>query len=247
MTKINSAILLLGGKGSRLKPITLSVNKHMLPIYNQPLALVAVEFLLKLGIKKIITVINPEDIERYKRLFEMYRNKLIIELVAQKTSLGTAHAIKLCEKKLEGEKYFATYWGDNVFEFADKQLLQTELGPSKARIFITSVIDPENYGVIEIKNNKIISIEDKPKKPKSNFACTGFMLFSHSVFEKIDQIYKNENHEWDIMDVIRSFHKKGSLDYQHIKGRWFDAGVSPESLFQVSKFARKHKINKTND
>ncbi len=247
MNKVNTAIVLLGGKGIRLKPLTLSVNKHMLSVYDRPLAQIAVDFLSELGIKRIIAVINKEDLSRYKRLFEVYKTKLKIEFVFQDAPLGTAHAVKLCEEKLKGENCFATYWGDNVFEFADKKLLQNRLGINKAKIYITSVKDPENYGVIELKDNVIISIEDKPTNPRSSLICVGFMLFNNDVFNKIDKISQNKKQEWDIMDAIRSFHKEGSLGYQAIKGKWFDAGVSVETLFKVSEFARKHKINKRNE
>ena len=102
MNKVNTAIVLLGGKGIRLKPLTLSVNKHMLSVYDRPLAQIAVDFLSELGIKRIIAVINKEDLSRYKRLFEVYKTKLKIEFVFQDAPLGTAHAVKLCEEKLKG-------------------------------------------------------------------------------------------------------------------------------------------------
>lgn len=246
MNKVNTAIVLLGGNGIRLKPLTLTMNKHMLPIYDKTLAQIAVDFLLELGIKRIIAVIKKEDLDRYKRLFEIYKTKLKIEFVFQELPLGTAHAIKLCEEKLKDENCFVTYWGDNVFEFVDRKLLQKRLGVHKARIHIASVKDPENYGVIEVKHNKIISIEDKPSRPKSNLICVDFMLFSNNVFDEIDKISKNKKQEWDIMDAIRSFHEDGTLGYQTISGKWFDAGVSVEALFKVAEFARKYRINKRN-
>jgi glucose-1-phosphate thymidylyltransferase len=245
MFKIKTAILLLGGKGFRLTPLTLLVNKHMLPIYDRSLAQIALDFLYKLGIKRIIAVINQEDAVRYRRLFALYRKKLEIDYVFQDPPQGTAHAIKLCESKLDNERYFVTYWGDNVFEFVDKKLLQTGLGSYRARIHIARVEDPKNYGVVEIKNRNIVSIEEKPKKPKSDDVCAGFMIFHGSVFREIDKTFKNSGQEWDIMDVIRKFCEEGVLDYLEIKGKWFDAGVSIDSLFKTSEFARRYKINKT--
>lgn len=245
MIRVNTGIVLLGGRGVRLQPLTIAVNKHLLPVYDRPLAQVAIEFLVKSGIKNIIAVINRADKSKYQKLLnDGNQFSCHIDYVIQAVPLGTAHAIKICEEKLKNRETFVTLWGDNIFEFANKQSVLSPLNGYLARIHIVKVDDPENYGVVEIKAGKILNIEEKLPKPKSKFVCTGFMIFNNEVFKRIEKLQKNKKDEWDIMNVLKAYREEGRLDYKMVKGRWLDAGVSFESLFKTSKFVRDCGVNK---
>lgn len=245
MVQPNTGIVLLGGRGVRLYPLTIAVNKHFLPAYNKPLALFAIGFLVKSGIKNVIAVINQEDKSKYQKLLnDGSQFNCHIDYIIQETPLGTAHAVKLCEEKIKSRETFVTLWGDNIFEFTNRESVFSPIDDYLARIHIIKMDDPKNYGVIEIKTGKILSIEEKPSRPKDKFVCTGFMIFNKEVFKRIGKLPKNKKNEWDIMNVLKEYQEEGKLDYRIIKGRWLDAGVSFESLFKTSEFVRNYGVNK---
>lgn len=238
-------ILLLAGSGSRLSPLTSVVNKHFLPIYDKPMALHALEFLQESGIKKIVVITNPEEVDLIAELFDSYKqaNTELLYIVQDKP-LGTAHAIKLSEK-LVTEKSFFTLWGDNIFEYNLRSSVQQEL-VGKCRLHLTRISNPQEFGVLEIdEKERIISIEDKPEFPKSNTICTGFMGFNSEVFGMFDKIKPNVKGELDIMDIVRIYQVEKMLEYVFIKGSWLDAGVSFETLFAAAILAKEKGLNKT--
>lgn len=244
----NNGIILLGGRGKRLGSLTSAVNKHLLPVYDQPLALLGIDLLLKLGVKQIIAVTDAKDQNIYQALFETYKERVnypfTIKYAIQNKPLGTAHAISLCKKYLRGQEKFWCLWGDNVFEFVPWESQKKPLKKGTLRIHIIKTKRPENFGVVEIKNGKVISLEEKPTRPKSNYICTGLFLFPSEIFSKINKLSPNRKGEKDIMDVIKVYMREDRLDYQLIRGRWFDIGVSPKSLLAANLFAYKSGVNK---
>lgn len=237
-------ILLLGGTGSRLRPLTDAMNKQLLPIYDKPLALYSLDFLEKSGIRKIVVVANPKDVDLFAKLFDVNkRSETEISYAVQDAPLGTANAIKLAEKYITEESFFSL-WGDSVFEFNLEASVGEKLN-GLSRLHLTKVDNPQNFGVVEIDAlGKILSIEDKPKKPKSNIICTGFMGFKSEVFGMIDKIESNSKGEFDIMNAIREVHSQNMLEYSFIKGTWLDAGVSFDMLLAASLLAKTKGLNK---
>ena len=237
-------ILLLGGYGARLRPLTDVVNKHLLPIYDKPLALHALELLERSGIHKIVVVTNPHDINLFARLFEANKQtETEIFYAVQDKPLGTANAIKLGEQYITENSLFSL-WGDNVFEFNLKSSVRKQLN-GLFRLHLAEVTNPQDFGVVEIDQcGKILSIEDKPQYPKSNLVCTGFMGFKSEVFDMVDKVQSNTQGEYDIMDTIRTIHKQNMLEYAFINGSWLDAGVSFDTLLAASVLAKEKGLNK---
>lgn len=237
--------LLLGGHGSRLYPLTAVINKHLLPVYDKPIALHALEFLQESGIKKIIVITNPEEVDLVAELFDSNKEaKTDLSYVVQDKPLGTAHAIKLGEK-IVTENNFFTLWGDNVFEYNLRSSVQQKL-IGRCRLHLTRVSNPHEFGVVEIdENERIINIEEKPELPKSNTVCTGFMGFSSEVFGMLGKLKPNIRGELDIMDIVRMAQADNALEYVFIKGGWLDAGVSFETFFAAAVLAKEKGLNKT--
>ena len=238
-------ILLLGGNGARLYPLTAAINKHLLPVYDKPMSLYAFDFLQESGIRKIIAVTSPKDVDLFAKLFESNKqaNTDVLYIVQDKP-LGTAHAIKLGEKLVTGNNFF-TLWGDNIFEYHLRSSVRQRL-QGKCRLHLTQVNNPQEFGVVEIdERGRIVSIEDKPRLPKSNIICTGFMGFSSEAFGLIGKIKPNVKGELDIMDVVRMAQAEKMLEYVFVKGSWIDAGVSFEALLAAAILAKEKGLNKT--
>lgn len=242
--EVASGVLLLGGRGSRLRPLTDVVNKNLLPIYNKPLALHSFEFLENSGIQRIVVVTNPRDIDLFAELLEKNKKaKTEVFFVVQEKPLGTADGIKQAEKYLT-EDHFFSLWGDNVFEFSLGSSVSRNI-EGLARLHLACVSNPQDFGVVEMdKVGRIASIVDKPQLPKSNIVCTGFMGFKSQIFDMIKNTTLNKQGEFDIMDAIRLIHSQGILEYAFIKGDWIDAGVSFDTLLKASILAKESGINK---
>ena len=237
-------ILFLGGSGSRLSPLTDTLNKHQLPVYDKPIALHSINFLEQSGIRKIVVIVNPQDVDVYSRLLELNKQPPTELLyVIQNSPLGTAHGIKLARDFITENNFFSL-WGDNIFEFNLASSVGREIG-GKCRLHLARVRNPQDFGVVEIdKRGRILSIIDKPQKPKSKIVCTGFMGFNSEVFEMIGRIRPNKRGEYDIMDVVRMIHDENLLEYAFIKGYWLDAAVSFDTLLAASILAKEKGINK---
>ncbi len=237
-------VLLLAGLGSRLSPVTDVVNKNLLPVYDKPMALHSLDFLQKSGIRKIIVVANPKDAESFSRLFELNKQpETSLFYVVQDKPLGTAHAIKLVKQFITEDEFFSL-WGDNVFEFNLGFSVSTPLS-GMCRIHLTRVGNPQDFGVVEIDRRKrILRIADKPKNPRSNIVCTGFMGFKSEVFGLVKNIAPNPKGEYDIMGVVRLTHSQNMLEYAFIRGSWIDAGVSFDTLLKASILAKEKGLNR---
>ena len=238
-------VLLLAGLGSRLSPVTDVVNKHLLPIYDKPMALHSLDFLQKSGIRKIVVVANPKDVDLFSRLFELNKQpETSLFYVVQIEPLGTAHAINLARQFITENEFFSL-WGDNVFEFNLESSASRKI-EGKCRLHLARVKNPQDFGVVEIDGHgEILSIIDKPQNPRSNVVCAGFMGFKSEVFGMIDKVQPNNKGEYDIMNVVRMTQKEKVLEYVFTKGGWVDACVSFDTLLVASILAKERGLNKS--
>jgi len=230
-------IILAGGCGTRLNPLTLTVTKHLLPVYNKPMIYYPMKTLADAGIKDVMVVVGHEaswQIVGYlKDGFEFRLNSLYYAY--QKEPLGIANALSLTEKFVNGDR-MTVILGDNLFNYNFKKdiddfssvLIKGIEGDTfynaGAKVFLKKIDDPKRFGVAEIKDNKLIGIEEKPKEPKSNYAVTGCYLYDSSVFEIIKGLKKSDRGEFEISDVNQCYIENGLMDYKIIKGNWGDMG-----------------------
>ena len=233
-------IILAGGTGSRLHPITISVSKHLLPIYDKPMIYYSLSILMLAGIRNILIITTPDDLNIYKKLLgDGSRLGISLEYAIQNKPEGLAQAFLIGEKFI-GSDPVSLILGDNIFYGQGlttllKKASNREIG---ATIFGYKIKDPENFGVIEHdKDFKVISIEEKPVKPKSNMIGTGLYFYDNSVIERAKSIKKSERGEYEITCLNNTYLKDGSLNLE-ILGRgfaWLDTGTH-ESLLQASQF-----------
>lgn len=235
-------VILAGGHGTRLRPLTLITNKHLLPVYDKPMILYPLETLKKSGISEIMIVCGKEHGGHFMSFLgsgKEYGVKLSYAL--QGEAGGIAEALKLAEDFSDGEK-IAVILGDNIFQgdfLKDIKKFEKENG---SKVFVKQVKDPERFGVVEIKNGKITGIVEKPKKPKSNLVTTGFYLYDPDVFQKINKLKPSHRGELEITDVHNMYIKKGKMTYGLVRGFWSDAGTF-ESLLKVAEWtSKKHGI-----
>jgi len=237
-------VILAGGLGTRLYPLTYATNKHLLPIYDKPMIFYPIETLVKAGIDEVIVVTGGPHAGHFLRVLKTGKELGLkhLEYTFQEKEGGIAEALSLCEDFAGGEPV-AVILGDNTTD-ADisKAVSSFESG---ARIFLKKVPDPKRFGVpvFDPKDNKkIIKIEEKPKRPKSNFAVTGLYIYDHRVFDLIRKCKPSGRGELEITDVNNFYIKEGSMDWAILSGFWSDAGTF-ESLFKSSAFWAK-KIQK---
>lgn len=234
-------IILAGGKGTRLSPISKVSNKHLLPVYNKPMIYYPLETLAYAGVKNILIISGPEHAGHFLNLLGSGRGFGVrLSYEVQEEAGGIAQALGLAEDFSDNEKIVAIL-GDNIFK--DNKSIKTAVGKFKkqrggARIFLKEVEDANRFGVAEISSNKIIGIEEKPKKPKTNFAVTGLYMYDKNVFKIIKKLKPSKRGELEITDVNNAYIKKGLMEYSVVKGAWTDAGTF-DSLLRASVIASK--------
>lgn len=236
-------IILAGGSGTRLRPITKVTSKQLLPIYNKPMIYWPLETLIKAGIKDILIIVAPENAGDFLKLLgsgKEFGVKFTYEI--QDKPEGIAQAFLIGENFI-GDDSVTLILGDNLFEDDFSEAVKSF--KNGARIFAKEIPDPERFGVIEFNENmQAVSIEEKPKKPKSKFAVTGFYIYDNSVIKKTKNLHSSARGELEITDLNTQFLKEKQLDVHVVKGRWFDTGTF-ESLFEATKMAREME-QKTN-
>jgi glucose-1-phosphate thymidylyltransferase len=241
------AVILAGGTGSRLFPTTYVINKHLLPIYNKPMIYYPLSLVMLTKIREVVFVVNPEDIPLYKKLFGEGENLgMKIMYAVQEKPLGLAHALLTAEKFInDGEVKHSVclVLGDNIFfgHGIAEILYQAKDDVEKnggAYVFGYFVKDPERYGVVEFDSGgRVISIEEKPKNPKSNFAVVGLYFYDNTVFEKAKKIKPSWRGELEITSVNEEYLKERKLKVK-LLGRgfaWFDAGTH-DSFLEAGEF-----------
>ena len=238
-------IILAGGSGTRLYPITKGISKQLLPLYDKPMIYYPLSVLMLSGIKDILIISNPEYIENYKMLFgDGSQLGLNIEYKVQKEPKGLAEAFIIGEEFIEDQDVCLVL-GDNVFfGHGLTEILSNAVGniknENKATVFGYYVNDPERYGVVEFdKNGKVISIEEKPQNPKSNYAVVGLYFYPNDVIKKAHKVKPSNRGEIEITSINEMYLKEDRLKVE-LLGRgyaWFDTGTH-ESLLDAGNFIR---------
>jgi len=229
-------IILAGGTGSRLNPITLSVSKQMLPIYDKPLIYYPLCTLMELGIKEVLIICRPDDIKKFNYLLgNGSKWGISIKYKTQKNPNGIAESF-IIGKKFIGNNQVALILGDNIFYGPGFKNIKPK--EKKAIVFGYKVPDPERYGVVTFgKHNIVKSIEEKPKNPKSNYAVTGLYIYDNNVVEYAENLKPSRRGELEITDINKIFLKDNLLEVNLLQQgwAWLDAGT-PDSLLQASNY-----------
>ncbi len=229
-------VVLAGGTGSRLYPLTKVTNKHLLPVYDKPMIYYPLQTLKSMGCDEIIIVSGREHCGHILSLLGGGLElglKLSYEI--QEEAGGIAQALSLC-KQFVGENNIAVCLGDNIFE---KPIDLSDFNGG-ARIFLKEVEDPHRFGVAELSNDRncsVISIEEKPKNPKSNYCVTGLYLYDNKVFDIISNLKPSNRGELEITDVNNKYIEMNEMSCQFLDGWWSDAGTF-ESLFKAGQLVR---------
>lgn len=229
-------IILAGGFGSRLQPLTSITNKHLLPVYDRPMVLYPLATLKDAGINEILIVHGKDHAEAFvKFLGSGEEHNVKLSYTAQDGAGGIAEALGLAEEFAGGDK-IAVILGDNLFEDDFATAVREFAGEEgRAKIFVKQVRDPHRFGIAEIKGNEVLRIEEKPAVPKSNYAVVGFYLYDKDVFNKIKQLSRSKRGELEVTDLNNMYIAEGKMTFTVVPGAWFDAGTF-ESLLEASNW-----------
>ena len=236
-------MILAGGTGTRLYPITKVVSKQLTPLYDKPMIYYPLATLIESGIKEILIITTPEDKERFQELLgDGSDYGITIEYKEQPKPEGLAQAFIIGEDFIGDDSVVLTL-GDNVFSGINLINKIKKASKNGSTIFGVEVDNPERFGVIEINNNKVISIEEKPKNPKSNIALTGLYIFDNKVIDIAKKVKPSKRNELEITDVIKEYLKENKLNVELLNknDKWFDTGT-PESLFEATQYVRNYQI-----
>ncbi|MGA9142030.1 MAG: sugar phosphate nucleotidyltransferase [Methanocella sp.] len=233
-------VILAGGTGSRLFPLTKVTNKHLLPVYDEPMIYYPLKTLIDAGIRDIMIVSGKGHVGHFLELLGSgsdFGVRFSYEI--QKEAGGIAQALSLARGFVDGDSV-TVILGDNIYEDNVKEHVQSF--KSGARIFLKPVTDAHRFGVAEVdeKKNQVLGIEEKPKQPKSNLAVTGLYIYDKTVFDVVKTLKPSGRGELEITDVNNYYVRQGKLSFSVLEGYWSDAGTF-ESLFRASELVRVKK------
>lgn len=238
-------IILAGGLGTRLYPLTKITNKHLLPVYDKPMIYYPLQTLIDAGIRDILIVTGGNNAGDFLRLLGNGAEFGLKHLnyTYQKGEGGIADALGLAEYFANNEK-IVVILGDNIIEDNIYPFIEEfKKQPDGAKILLKEVPEPNRFGVPVFEDGKIIRIEEKPKVPPSPYAVTGIYMYDHTVFDIIRTLKPSPRGELEITDVNNTYIKRGNLTYNILSGFWTDAGTF-ESLFKASELVRKRQFIK---
>jgi glucose-1-phosphate thymidylyltransferase len=232
-------IILAGGTGSRLMPMTKVTNKHLLPVYDRPMIMWPLQTLINAGIRDIMIVSGKGHAGHFLELLGSGKGLGVsLSYAVQEEAGGIAEALSYTEDFAEDGSNLAVILGDNIFE----NDLDVKNFTTGARIFLKEVPDPERFGVATVAGEKVIEIQEKPKQPKTNYAVSGFYLFDNTVYDKIRGVTRSARGELEITDVNNAYIAEGSLEARFVEGFWTDAGTVP-SLYHASTLIKQKYEN----
>lgn len=246
--RIRKAVVLAGGQATRLFPVTLATNKHLLPLYNKPVIYYAIENLVAAGIDRIMVVTGPDHMDDFAHVLgsgEHWKpkygtgNQIQITYGIQNKPIGIAEGLYIAKDYIEGEPC-ALYLGDNYLE----DDLESHISAFKggAQIFLKQVPDPQRFGIAELDaDGKVVGIEEKPETPKSDLAVVGLYLYDETVFKKMDGMQPSARGEYEITYVNNQYLKEGTLTASRLEKAWYDIGTF-DSLLAASTHVQK-KLN----
>lgn len=227
MKKIHKGVILAGGMGTRLQPLTRVTNKHLLPVGNKPMIYYPIETLRDAGIEEILIVLGGESVGDFVKLLgsgEEFGLKILYYVYQSKPD-GIAGALRLAERFI-GKDSFVVILGDNIVDKSIKNYVDKfREVEGRARILLKEVEQPERFGVADIENGRIKRIVEKPKENIGNFAVTGIYMYPSDVFEIIQRLTPSARGEYEVTDINNVYLKEGRLDYDIFDGLWTDAGT----------------------
>jgi len=241
-------VVLAGGTGSRLNPLTKVTNKHLLPVYDRPMVYYPIQTLVNAGIREILLVTGGKNAGDFLRLLGNGRDFGLKHLhyTYQEGEGGIAEALGLAEDFADGNP-ICVVLGDNIIEMTIRSAVDAfRQQKSGAKILLKEVSDAERFGVAEIRGNHVVGIEEKPRVPKSKYAVIGIYLYDSTVFDKIKRLKPSGRGELEITDVNNFYVQEGTLTYETLDGWWTDAGTF-ESLLRANTMVAESGANKIND
>jgi len=240
-------VVLAGGTGSRLNPLTRVTNKHLLPVYDKPMIYYPIQTLVNAGVHEILLVTGGKNAGEFLRLLGNGKDFGLkhINYTYQEGEGGIAEALGLAEY-FAGSDPVCVVLGDNIIETNIYDAVKSfHAQKDGAKILLKKVSDAQRFGVAEIRGGHVVSIEEKPRSPKSSYAVIGIYLYDSTVFEKIRRLKPSGRGELEITDVNNFYIEEGKLTYEILDGWWTDAGTF-ESLLRANNLVAKTGANKIN-
>jgi glucose-1-phosphate thymidylyltransferase len=242
-------VVLAGGTGSRLYPLTKITNKHLLPIYDKPMIYYPIQTLVDTGISEILIVTGGKNSGDFLRLLANGKEFGLRHLhyTYQEGEGGIAEALALAEHFADGDQ-LCVVLGDNIIEGSIRQAVEDfRKQPAGAKLLLKEVPDAHRFGVAEIEGDRIVGIEEKPRKPKSDYAVTGIYMYDSAVFDKIRTLVPSDRGELEITDVNNTYIHEGTMTFSFLDGWWTDAGTFDSLVRATSLVMQSRRTAKEQD
>jgi len=235
-------VILAGGNGTRLMPLTHVTNKSLLPVFDRPMIYYPLQIMAEAGIDEVMIVTGGKTCGDMMRVLNdgSHFGLKNLHYTVQEKAGGISQALSLAESFAGGQELFVMLgdnlvFGHNVADTVKKFAAQ----PLGAKVFLQPVPDPQRFGIAELGQDRILSIEEKPRQPKSNLAVTGLYLYDRSVFDKIRTLKPSARGELEVTDLNKAYLEAGQLGYEMLGGDWIDAGTF-DSMLEASLMAKRH-------